>query len=157
MVRPAKFLDGAASEARALREWLRGFVCGHAGKPLERRALRELAEFNRLLEQDEAYRQIALAPPKGESESGEGLHGALHWQTKRRWRSPNLWLSPIAEAIGDLICQKDFTFMRKCEGAACTLWFFDVSKGHLRRWCSMAMCGNRAKAARYRARARQNS
>jgi predicted RNA-binding Zn ribbon-like protein len=40
-----------------------------------------------------------------------------------------------------------FTLVRKCEGTTCTLWFLDVSKAHARRWCSMAVCGNRAKAA----------
>ncbi len=153
----ARALDGAASQARELREWFRSFVCDHAGKPLDRRALRELGPLNRLLEQDEAYRQIELAPAKEERESGEGGYGALHWQIRRRWRSPKGLLSPIAEAIGDLVCQKDFTLVRRCEGPACTLWFLDVSKGHARRWCSMAVCGNRAKAAAYRARARQHS
>jgi predicted RNA-binding Zn ribbon-like protein len=33
----------------------------------------------------------------------------------------------------------------------------DVSKAHGRRWCSMTICGNRAKAAAHRARARQDS
>jgi hypothetical protein len=42
-----------------------------------------------------------------------------------------------------------------CEAGNCSLWFLDVSKGHARRWCSMAICGNRAKAAAHRARARQ--
>ena len=34
------------------------------------------------------------------------------------------------------------------------LWFLDVSKAHARRWCNMAVCGSRAKAAAHRARAR---
>ena len=63
----------------------------------------------------------------------------------------------LIEAIGDLVCQKDFTLVRRCEGPTCTLWFLDVSKAHARRWCSMAVCGNRVKAAAHRARARRAS
>ena len=57
--------------------------------------------------------------------------------------------------MGDLVCGKDFILVRNCEGLSCAMWFYDVSKGHARRWCSMAVCGNRAKAAAHRARARQ--
>ena len=42
--------------------------------------------------------------------------------------------------------------VRECAGEGCTLWFRDASKTGRRRWCSMAVCGNRAKAAAYRAR-----
>ena len=150
-------LDAVASQARELREWFRTFVRNHAGKPLGRRALRDLAPLNKLLERDEAYRQIEMARPADERENDGDENRALRWQAKRRWRSPKALLLPIAEAIGDLVCQKDFTHVRRCEGPTCTLWFLDVSKGHARRWCSMAVCGNRAKAAAHRARARRAS
>jgi predicted RNA-binding Zn ribbon-like protein len=73
----------------------------------------------------------------------------------RHWRTPDALLLPIAEAMGDLVCRKDFRLVRRCQGPTCTLWFHDVSKAHARRWCSMAVCGNRAKAAAHRARSRQ--
>jgi predicted RNA-binding Zn ribbon-like protein len=107
-----------------------------------------------LLERDEAYRQIEIAPPGEAEEKDERGHQALHWQAERRWHNPKALLLPIAEAMGDLVCEKDFTLVRKCEGPSCTLWFLDVSKGHARRWCSMAVCGNRVKAAAHRVRAR---
>jgi predicted RNA-binding Zn ribbon-like protein len=150
-------LDAVASQARDLREWFRSFVHEHAGKPLKPAALRDLAPLNRLLEQDEAFRQIAIAPPRDTEERDGDGHRALRWQSGRRWRSPKALLLPIAEAMGDLVCQKDFTLVRRCEGPTCTLWFHDVSKGHARRWCSMAVCGNRAKATAHRARTRQRS
>jgi predicted RNA-binding Zn ribbon-like protein len=150
----SRALDGVASQARELREWFRRFVHKHAGKPLGRRALLELAPLNQVLGRDEAYRQIEISAAGDEgADDGEGLQ-ALRWQAKRRWDSPKSLLLPIAEAMGDLVCQKDFTFVRRCEGPTCTLWFLDVSKGHARRWCSMAVCGNRAKAAAHRARQR---
>ena len=147
-------LDAAASEARELREWFRVFVRKHAGKPLGRRALHDLAPLNELLGRDTAYRQIEISVTRDRrGDDGEGLQ-ALRWQAKRRWDSPKSLLLPLADAIGDLVSRKDFTLVRKCEGPTCTLWFLDVSKGHGRRWCSMAVCGNRAKVAAHRARMR---
>ena len=150
----SRALDAAATQARELREWFRRFVRKHAGEPLGRRALHDLAPLNELLGRDEAYRQIEIsATGDGRGNDGERLQ-ALRWQAKRRWDSPKSLLLPIAEAMGDLVCQKDFALVRKCESPTCTLWFLDVSKGHVRRWCSMAVCGNRAKAAAHRARVR---
>ena len=148
-------LSAVASQARELREWFRTFISDHAGRPLDPGSLDDLSPLNQLLGRDESYRQIALASrPAAEAIDGDG-HGALQWQHRRRWRTPEALLLPIAEAMGDLVCRKDFTLVRKCEGPTCTLWFHDVSKGHARRWCSMAVCGNRAKAAAHRARSRQ--
>jgi predicted RNA-binding Zn ribbon-like protein len=145
-------IDAVAAQGRELREWFRAFVTDHAGKPLQARDLRELAPLNALLARDQAFRQIEI-PRAGKADSGERQLG-LHWQAKRRWDTPKALLLPIAEAMGNLICEQDFTLVRKCEGPTCTLWFLDVSKAHGRRWCSMAVCGNRAKAATHRARAR---
>ena len=50
--------DKVANQARALREWFRGFVCKHMGRPLTAKAFRELGPLNRLLERDEAFNQI---------------------------------------------------------------------------------------------------
>jgi predicted RNA-binding Zn ribbon-like protein len=68
--------------------------------------------------------------------------------------APNAALQPLAHAIADFLCHADFAQVRRCEGENCTLWFLDVSKSHRRRWCSMAVCGNRAKVGHYRARRR---
>ncbi|TAL94280.1 MAG: hypothetical protein EPN73_18145 [Paraburkholderia sp.] len=35
------------------------------------------------------------------------------------------------------------------ECAACSWLFLDLSRSRSRRWCSMATCGNRAKAQRH--------
>ncbi|WP_108260949.1 CGNR zinc finger domain-containing protein [Mangrovicoccus ximenensis] len=58
----------------------------------------------------------------------------------------------IAEAAARLVGEADFRHVRNCEGPSCTLYFLDVSKNHRRRWCSMEVCGNRAKAAAFRKR-----
>ncbi|MFJ2769469.1 CGNR zinc finger domain-containing protein [Streptomyces sp. NPDC087300] len=45
--------------------------------------------------------------------------------------------------------------IRRCAHEACVLHFFDTSRNGTRRWCSMAACGNRAKASRHYARSRE--
>jgi predicted RNA-binding Zn ribbon-like protein len=146
-----RVLDAVAAQARELREWFRAFVSNHGENPLRERDLRELAPLNALLARDQAFRQIEIAG-RGTAENGERGR-ALRWRARRHWGRPKTLLLPIAEAMGDLVCDKDFTLVRKCESPTCTLWFLDVSKAHGRRWCSMAVCGNRAKAAAHRARA----
>ncbi|MBW8819319.1 MAG: CGNR zinc finger domain-containing protein [Streptomyces sp.] len=42
--------------------------------------------------------------------------------------------------------------IRSCAHDLCVLHFFDTSRNGTRRWCSMATCGNRAKASRHYAR-----
>ncbi|MEU7037524.1 CGNR zinc finger domain-containing protein [Streptomyces sp. NPDC046237] len=46
--------------------------------------------------------------------------------------------------------------IRSCAHDACILHFFDTSRNGTRRWCSMAICGNRAKASRHYARTKEN-
>jgi predicted RNA-binding Zn ribbon-like protein len=44
--------------------------------------------------------------------------------------------------------------IRICASDTCAWIFYDESRAGRRRWCDMATCGNRAKAARHRARQR---
>lgn len=44
--------------------------------------------------------------------------------------------------------------IRVCASETCRWIFYDASRTARRRWCDMSTCGNRAKAARHRARAR---
>ncbi|MFB6818100.1 CGNR zinc finger domain-containing protein [Streptomyces sp. NPDC056347] len=39
--------------------------------------------------------------------------------------------------------------VRHCAHPECVLWFYDISKNGSRRWCSMEVCGNRAKSERF--------
>ncbi len=71
---------------------------------------------------------------------------------QRSGSSVEATLVPVAEAIATLLVQGDFDLVRKCESDDCTLWFLDRTKSHRRRWCSMAVCGNRAKVAAFRER-----
>ncbi|MFZ1868109.1 MAG: ABATE domain-containing protein [Steroidobacteraceae bacterium] len=137
-------LDTIAAEARRLREWFRGFVLRHKGRPLALLDLAGLQPLNQLLGKDEAYYRLVLQP--------SGRPAALELQAMRHWRSPEVLLLPIAETLARLLCNEDFSNLRACEGPACTLLFADHTRGHVRRWCSMAICGNRAKQAAHRQR-----
>jgi predicted RNA-binding Zn ribbon-like protein len=45
--------------------------------------------------------------------------------------------------------------VRICASETCSARFYDRSPAARRRWCSMALCGNEAKARRHRARVRE--
>lgn len=47
--------------------------------------------------------------------------------------------------------------VRRCDGPRCVLLYYDATKNHSRRWCDMAVCGNRAKANAHYQRAKQTS
>lgn len=147
-------LDAVAAQARVLREWFRNFVLTHAGHPLEPNALTELGPLNRLLERDEAYGEIVASETHPQTVAEAPHDHGLHWHWRRRWRTPDTLLLPIAQAMADLLCDEDFTMVKNCEGPTCTMLFLDTTKGHARRWCTMAVCGNRAKQATHRARAK---
>jgi predicted RNA-binding Zn ribbon-like protein len=138
-------LEKVAEQARSLREWFRGFVREHKGRPLNRHDLRKLEPLNRLLERDDSFVQLAPAPSEP----------PLELRTMRRWRSPDALLTPIAEALARFVCSENFTHVKACEGATCTLLFADHTRSGVRRWCSMAICGNRAKQAAHRQRLKQ--
>jgi predicted RNA-binding Zn ribbon-like protein len=140
-----KSLDEVAHQAREFRQWLRGFVTARMGKPL-RATTSALAPLNQLLARDRRVQRVELA-----GRDTEGGH-RLRVQKVHRWQDPGELLDPIAAAAADLICNQDFRRIRLCEGSACMLLFLDRTKAHARRWCSMAVCGNRAKAAAHRAR-----
>ena len=139
-------LDKVADRARALREWFRGFVRRHMGRPLSPEALGELGPLNRLLERDETFSQISRHHSDGDR---------LELRMIRRWRSPESVLLPIGEALATFVCEEDFADIKACEGHSCTLMFADHSRRGARRWCSMAICGNRAKQAAHRSRLRK--
>jgi predicted RNA-binding Zn ribbon-like protein len=137
-------LNNVAVQARALREWFRKFVTKYMGRPLPPRALQELGPLNKHLQRDETFSQI-LRQRKRDGDRFE-------LRAMRRWQSPESLLLPIAEALARFVCEEDFANVKACEGHGCTLVFADHTRGRARRWCSMAVCGNRAKQAAHRNR-----
>ena len=51
----------------------------------------------------------------------------------------------------------DRSRIRRCESERCALVYFDTTKNRSRRWCDMAVCGNRAKARAHYQRSRASS
>lgn len=137
-------LDEVADQARALREWFRRFVRKHMGRPLPAKSLQELGPLNKLLQRDETFSQIW----RHHERDGE----RFELRAMRRWRSPESLLLPIGEALARFVCEEDFADIKACEGHSCTLMFADRTRSRARKWCSMAICGNRAKQAAHRNR-----
>lgn len=63
-------------------------------------------------------------------------------------------LEPVARSLINLLTAVNLDLVRQCEAHDCTLLFHDLTKSHRRRWCSMALCGNRTKVAAYRMRSK---
>lgn len=79
------------------------------------------------------------------------MRGGFEKRLHANFTEPAHLLLPRAESAGNLLCYGDLSRIKKCEKAACVLFFYDSTKNHSRRWCSMSACGNRMKvAARYR-------
>jgi predicted RNA-binding Zn ribbon-like protein len=145
-------LDAIAAQARALRDWFKPFVYKNMGKPLPPNALRQLEPLNQLLARDEEFGQIVVHERRKRE---HGDTSGLTWRMQRRWDSPESLLFPLARSLAELVCTEDFTYVKACEGPACTLLFIDRTRSRARRWCSMAICGNRAKQAAHRKRAQK--
>ena len=139
-------LDAVAARARDLREWFREFVLERKGHPLDAKDLTRLEPLNQWLKHDAQYGEIVANADAG-----------LAFRARRHWQSPESLLMPIAEALARLVCEEDFTHVKACESSRCTLLFADHTRGHARRWCSMAICGNRAKVAAHRKRLKQGT
>lgn len=63
-------------------------------------------------------------------------------------------LARIAEPLVNELAGGRPDRVRVCDNESCRWVFYDASRAGRRRWCDMASCGNRAKAARHRARKR---
>lgn len=97
--------------------------------------------INQLLARSSAYQQIVWQAP----DTPELVQ-------HRNFLTLEDVLIPVAESIANLLVEGNFALIRKCENPECSLWFYDKTKSHQRRWCSMAACGNRMKVAAFRAR-----
>jgi len=141
----AGVLDEAAStdgqtlgEAVALREALFVVVerlLDDPGSPLPQAEL------------DVVNRAAALPPPE------VALRGDRTLARSGSWRAG---LSAVARAGLGLV-DPGVGALKWCADPTCTHPFLDRSRGHRRRWCEMAGCGDRAKAAAYRARRRASA
>ncbi|MGZ6347463.1 MAG: CGNR zinc finger domain-containing protein [Anaerolineales bacterium] len=61
-------------------------------------------------------------------------------------------LRVVTESAVKLLTSPLLQQVRQCEGEGCDWLFIDTSRNHLRKWCSMEECGNRAKMRRRKRR-----
>ncbi|MFJ3309494.1 CGNR zinc finger domain-containing protein [Streptomyces sp. NPDC086549] len=74
-----------------------------------------------------------------------------------RQGSASQGLATIARQAVEIIGGGDAALLRECGRPECTQVYLDRSRGHRREWCAMRTCGNRVKAAAFRARRRSPS
>jgi predicted RNA-binding Zn ribbon-like protein len=130
---------GLAMEARVLRELVR--------QMMNQRKLGGEVEFvglNRFLS---AARYVVELTDAGE--------GRVELIRRFVCGTTTQMLAPVALAAADLLANGDFRLIKKCDGEHCMAWFYDRTKAHRRRWCNMAICGNRRKAARFRSKIKE--
>ncbi|MGJ7518356.1 CGNR zinc finger domain-containing protein [Pseudomonas baetica] len=142
-----------------------------AAQWLEQIGLDPVAGDGRLLDELRALRESieSLIAARRENRSADpaalnrfllGAVPQLVWEPSRapeldRFHQPDVLtrqLSRLAYAAAELLAEGDFNLVRKCESPECSLMFYDRTKSHKRRWCSMALCGNRHKVAEFRKR-----
>src|SRR6266852_24649 len=58
-------------------------------------------------------------------------------------------LAAVARSGAEIIAEGARAPLRLCANPHCGLFFYDKSRMHRRRWCSMAVCGNRSKVAAF--------
>jgi predicted RNA-binding Zn ribbon-like protein len=133
--------EAAAVELRRATEWREALhsvlVAVQAGAPLPETA-RESVE-------------AVIRQSQSDARLGHGGAG-LVWQADPA-EPLALPLTRLGLAASEFLTGPDLSRLRTCE--RCTWMFVDRGRGRARRWCSMSLCGNRAKAARHYARTRQ--
>jgi predicted RNA-binding Zn ribbon-like protein len=129
--------DRAIADARGLRKALRAVIDARVAERPPRAS--ELDVVNRWLRRRAALRLVpgadglALTTDPGD----DPVRGAL---------------GRLAESAARGLVGDDPHRLRVCANDECRWVYYDTSKGGRRKWCDMAVCGNRAKARRHRER-----
>jgi predicted RNA-binding Zn ribbon-like protein len=125
---------GDVERAAAMRESLRALTLANVGEPLDPAAvptLNSIAAGARLVVRFDEHGHTVLEP------AGEGADAAL-----------GELLAIVFRAMADGTWGR----LKACREDTCQWAFYDRSKNRSGAWCSMAVCGNRAKARAYRQR-----
>jgi predicted RNA-binding Zn ribbon-like protein len=142
MLRRAKEQPTGASaalhEARRIRNVLRA-LAERGGAPADRATATAIGEINRILGRSAGTRRVEPRSDGGFVRNfvtvGDVYAGLL---------------IPVIESAADALVNGELERVRRCADPRCSRVFFDGSRNGKRRWCEMATCGNRAKAARHR-------
>lgn len=118
--------------ARELRESLRATLLAHAGHPPHRTVtpLGELLAAAPLV--------VGVDPADGSAALAPAREGSL---TAR-----------VAAAVAQALVAGTWSRFKACQAADCHWAYYDRSPAGRGRWCSMQVCGARAKMRRYRAK-----
>jgi predicted RNA-binding Zn ribbon-like protein len=95
-------------------------------------------------------RAESLAHSRIRRASADSMNYIVDWDNQT---ALDCMLWPIALSAAELLTEMDVNRVRQCGG--CDWLFLDTSRNHLRRWCSMSSCGNRAKVRRFNERKRK--
>ena len=102
-----------------------------------------LVEINRVLGRSAGHRRVEFGDDGSFKQSfvpvGDAFAGLM---------------IPVVESAAEALVGKELLRVRRCADGRCPRVFYDSTRNGRRRWCDMATCGNRAKAARFRARER---
>jgi predicted RNA-binding Zn ribbon-like protein len=139
------------AEPEGIALWLR--IAGHADAPRDGAALHAARDAIRAVAADhadaEALNAVLARGRLVERLGADGPERVLEVDDER-WRVP--WLA--AQNLLELL-RAGPDRVRRCANHQCILHFYDASRGGRRQWCSMAACGNRAKARRHYERTRE--
>ncbi|MDA0702023.1 MAG: ABATE domain-containing protein [Proteobacteria bacterium] len=78
--------------------------------------------------------------------------GRVAWGWEKTPDALDQMLWPVAQSAADVLTASDPVRVKECPGIGCGWLFVDRSKNGSRRWCEMEVCGNRAKARRFKTR-----
>ena len=127
------------AKSREVRALLYRIIAARANGKAPARA--DLETFDR--EAQAALAERTLTP---------GEHWRWSWRDDGALELP-LWIV-LASSV-DLLLDDDASRLKQCPAPdGCGWLFYDTSKNATRRWCSMRMCGNGAKARRFQRRQR---
>ena len=96
-----------------------------------------VAPINEILRVTEGHDEVVLHEGRWRLEF-IGRESGLEWL-----------LAAIARSAAELIVEGQSAPLKRCSNAGCRLFFYDDSRTRRRRWCSMAVCGNRHKVAAF--------
>jgi predicted RNA-binding Zn ribbon-like protein len=138
-----------------LAAWLRqADLDGRAGPALLRRAKTLRAALRRMAESLAVGRAVpALVVAAINRELREArtfselTREGKGYEVQTRSDENSSALALVAQSAAELVAGGVALRVRKCGNPACILHFYDTTRSRTRRWCSMAGCGNRMKAA----------
>jgi predicted RNA-binding Zn ribbon-like protein len=84
-------------------------------------------------------------------------HGAWRMEFIAREGGLDWLLAAVARSAAEIIVEGATAPIRRCANPDCGLLFYDASRTRRRRWCSMALCGNRHKVAAFARRRKPRS